>query len=119
MTGRLKTIDAARGLAEFWVLAFHALTYLGYGAPGGVIGPCPLPTNGSAAAIPPLIDSMSTNWLKPFLHPLFYGNLGVSVFFVVSGFCIHWPAARAGRDFQFNLGYYCKRRFWRLYPTHF
>src|SRR5262249_20147981 len=33
--------------------------------------------------------------------------------------CIHWPAARLGQEFRFKLGYYCKRRFWRLYPTHF
>jgi peptidoglycan/LPS O-acetylase OafA/YrhL len=114
---RLKTIDAARGLAEFWVLAFHALIYLEIGAAAGVIGPCPLPAN--PANIQPLLGSEDQNWIKPFLRPLMCGNLGVAVFFVVSGFCIHWPAAQAGNAFRFNVGHYVRRRFWRLYPTHF
>jgi peptidoglycan/LPS O-acetylase OafA/YrhL len=116
---RLKSIDAARGLAEFWVLGFHALVYLQMGAPGGVIGPYPLPKDGSEAVVPPLISAANHNWIRQLATPLMVGQLGVAIFFVVSGFCIHWPAARAGRDFQFRLGYYVKRRFWRLYPTHF
>jgi peptidoglycan/LPS O-acetylase OafA/YrhL len=114
---RLKTIDAARGLAEFWVLAFHALLYVQAGSSAGVIGgPCPAPEN--PANIQPALSKSTDNWIKPYLTPLACGDLGVAVFFVVSGFCIHWPAARAGNDFQFRLGHYCKRRFWRLYPTH-
>jgi peptidoglycan/LPS O-acetylase OafA/YrhL len=111
---RLKTVDAARGLAEFWVLAFHALLYLQLGFVGGVVGGyAPGVREGLrsiAAPPPPGID-----WLKP----LRVGDLGVPIFFVVSGFCIHWPAARAGRNFRFSLPVYAKRRFWRLYPTHF
>jgi peptidoglycan/LPS O-acetylase OafA/YrhL len=113
---RLKTVDAARGLAEFWVLAFHAFMYIEMGAAAGVIGPCPRPHG--YAQIDPLIAPHSTNWIKPLLGVFEHGDLGVTMFFVVSGFCIHWPAARAGQAFQFNLGYYWKRRFWRLYPTH-
>jgi peptidoglycan/LPS O-acetylase OafA/YrhL len=45
----------------------------------------------------------------------------VPLFFVVSGFCIHLPAAKfhgRGQLFPMNYRKYGKRRFWRLYPTH-
>src|SRR5262249_28935128 len=84
----------------------------------GVIGGCP--TLPGDSYIPPLVDPyLENNWLLSLTQPLRLGTMGVPIFFVISGFCIHWPAARAGSAFRFNLGYYCKRRFWRLYPTHF
>lgn len=116
---RLKTVDAARGLAEFWVLAYHALLYLESPIVAGVIGGWqPDPPNPSK--IQPLLSHYSfVPWLNDLIAPLRVGDLGVAMFFVISGFCIHWPAARAGESFRFNLGHYVKRRFWRLYPTHF
>jgi peptidoglycan/LPS O-acetylase OafA/YrhL len=117
MPARVAVIDAARGFAEFWVLGFHAVVYLQLGVTAGVIGPCPTP--GGYSYLAPLAANYSNNWLWQLMAPFRIGNLGVAIFFVISGFCIHWPAARAGQDFQFNLGYYVRRRFWRLYPTHF
>jgi peptidoglycan/LPS O-acetylase OafA/YrhL len=117
MPARVAVIDAARGLAEFWVLAFHASFYVQMSVSAGVIGTSP--TKPGDSFIPALANPYGDHWLQVLTTPLRWGNLGVAIFFVISGFCIHWPAARAGRDFQFNLGYYIKRRFWRLYPTHF
>ena len=60
-----------------------------------------------------------TFWLS---FPLQYGYAGVTLFFVVSGFCIHWPQARnnarSGMD-GLLLRDFVWRRFWRLYPPHF
>lgn len=50
-----------------------------------------------------------------------FGYLGVPLFFVVSGFCIHWPEARArseGRLARPDWGAFFRRRFWRLYPPY-
>jgi peptidoglycan/LPS O-acetylase OafA/YrhL len=44
-----------------------------------------------------------------------YGYLGVQLFFVISGFCIHLPFAQ-GRAFV--VSDYCKRRFFRIYPPY-
>lgn len=45
-----------------------------------------------------------------------FGYLGVSLFFVISGFCIHLPFA-GGRK-QMELWPFAKRRFLRLYPLY-
>jgi peptidoglycan/LPS O-acetylase OafA/YrhL len=110
-------MDAARAFAAFWVLACHALLYLEIANVGGVLGEGPRPND--PAQFGPLLSPSSNPRLRQILKPLSRGNLGVPIFFVISGFCIHWPAARGGRNFRFNLPYYIKRRFWRLYPTHF
>jgi len=52
------------------------------------------------------------------------GSLGVPLFFVISGFCIHLTYARARRAGQpawphFRFASFWKRRLWRLYPTYF
>jgi peptidoglycan/LPS O-acetylase OafA/YrhL len=51
-----------------------------------------------------------------------FGYLGVNLFFVVSGLCIHLPQAMkfhaAGSD-NLSLKKFAKRRFWRLYPAYF
>jgi peptidoglycan/LPS O-acetylase OafA/YrhL len=49
------------------------------------------------------------------------GYIGVFLFFVISGFCIHlqWAKARAARqDHQIKLGAFWKRRLRRLYPPY-
>src|ERR1043166_8572640 len=45
----------------------------------------------------------------------FMGNL-VMLFFVISGFCIHWPLA--GNDRGLKLPAYAARRFFRIYPAY-
>jgi peptidoglycan/LPS O-acetylase OafA/YrhL len=50
------------------------------------------------------------------------GSWGVTLFFVLSGFCIHLPQARAfGRNptHRMNWSRFAQRRAWRLLPTHY
>jgi peptidoglycan/LPS O-acetylase OafA/YrhL len=84
-----------RGVAILLVLAIH----IPHGAPGG--------------------------WREnPWLLPSFladFGYMGVPLFIVISGFCIHRNAAvaRAGGDaYRFDWLAFWKRRFIRLYPPY-
>ena len=95
ISGRLVTIDLWRGLAALAVLAVHAPhhDYSGW----------------------------RDNWLFPLAELADYGYLGVPVFVVISGFCIHRRAAlraAAGEPGRPGWGRFWKRRFWRLYPTY-
>lgn len=50
-----------------------------------------------------------------------FGYIGVFLFFVISGFCIHlqWAKARAaGQNHQIKFGAFWKRRLRRLYPPY-
>lgn len=95
MPSRLQSIDVWRGLAALAVIAIH----MRHDAPGGFRE-----------------------------HPFFilwflseYGYLGVSLFVVISGFCIHRNSARnAARHGTHALDWmaFWRRRFWRLYPTY-
>lgn len=92
---RLISIDVWRGVAALAVLAIHIDHY----AHGG--------------------------WRE---HPFFilaflidYGNLGVPLFVLISGFCIHRrTAAKRAQSGVYRLGWgqFWKRRFWRLYPPY-
>ena len=98
-------IDALRGTAALGVLALHTQNawYLGVGAD---IDP---------ATRLRLLD----HWLGLASVPVTFGWLGVNLFFVLSGLCIHhWllSARVSGREFVY--GAYLKRRFWRLYPAY-
>ncbi|MEC5163364.1 MULTISPECIES: acyltransferase family protein [unclassified Janthinobacterium] len=51
---------------------------------------------------------------------LHLGPWGVAVFFVLSGFCIHWARIGDARSAaSFNLAEYGARRFFRIYPAFF
>lgn len=57
-------------------------------------------------------------WLSGLLG---WGYLGVPLFLVISGLCIHLPAASAAaadRPTRPDWGRFFRRRFWRLYPPH-
>ena len=72
------------------------------------------------------VDPPYAGWVRNFsldlpfsfwvLYLLSYGWSGVTLFFVLSGFCIHLPYAR-NRRFQFKE--FIARRFFRIYPTYF
>src|SRR5438309_1510488 len=47
-----------------------------------------------------------------------YGYLGVSVFFVISGFVIPYSLDGVTYRFPQDTGVFFKRRFWRLYPPY-
>jgi peptidoglycan/LPS O-acetylase OafA/YrhL len=92
---RLRSIDMLRGVAILLVLAIHIPHY----APGG--------------------------WrINPWFFPSFlaeFGYLGVPLFIVISGFCIHRGAAAtraASGSYRFDWAQFWKRRFIRLYPPY-
>jgi peptidoglycan/LPS O-acetylase OafA/YrhL len=92
-SGRLTSVDALRGLAALGVLLAHV----------------PHPTAEPGRA---------NGWL--FL-PVMFGKQGVTLFLVISGFCIHLGAAKAlarGQGARCDWGAFWRRRFRRLYPPY-
>jgi peptidoglycan/LPS O-acetylase OafA/YrhL len=91
--GRLTSVDALRGLAALGVLLAHV--------------PHPWTMAGHFSG-----------WL--FL-PVTFGKQGVTLFLVISGFCIHLGAAKAlarGQGARCDWGVFWRRRFRRLYPPY-
>ena len=98
-TPRLSSLDALRGLAALAVVLSHVAE------PGGSVG--------SAELRPAAV-----RWLAEVLA---HGRVGVVLFFVISGFCIHlrWARARAeGRDAAVDFASFWRQRFTRLYPPY-
>ena len=97
--GRLASVDALRGIAALGVVLYHALGRAGAPVPQNVL-----------------------QWPTYFIHSLTsFGYVGVFLFFVISGFCIHlqWARARAaGQSQQIHFGAFWKRRLRRLYPAY-
>jgi len=95
---RFARVDQLRGFAATIVVLCHMSVSAYVGAPNA--GEPPLP------------------WLGLLLG---FGYLGVPLFFVVSGFCIHWPEARVRRTTDArppDWRSFFARRFWRLYPPY-
>ncbi|HET9525992.1 MAG TPA: acyltransferase [Pyrinomonadaceae bacterium] len=96
---RLRSIDALRGIAALGVVFYHAVEQ----------GKNVLPNN--------LFDYPIR--LLQFISS--FGYIGVFLFFVISGFCIHlqWAKARAtGIEPDIRFGPFWKRRLRRLYPPY-
>lgn len=95
-------VDLLRGVAILMVVVFH-----GFGAAFGARVPW-------------------ENWHRDFAHassemvlwcyPVTFGWAGVALFFVISGFCIHYSFLRTRR---LGVGAFVWRRFWRIYPAYF
>jgi len=103
---RLKSLDTLRGAAAASVV-FYNLWNRFY--PG-------VTSQAHAASMPNGIVGLAAFFLFGF------GYLGVDLFFVLSGFCIHLPQAikfRATGSDKLILSAFGKRRFWRLYPAYF
>ena len=98
--GRLRSIDALRGAAALGVVLYHAAGTLSLPAPSSVI----------------------ERWtLRPVQTFASFGYVGVFLFFVISGFCIHLQWARvaaAGATPQIHFFAFWKRRVRRLYPPY-
>jgi peptidoglycan/LPS O-acetylase OafA/YrhL len=105
---RIDALDVLRGLAALWVFLYHLWNLL-------------YPDHTTQYEAARLTGRESWAYLVSFFT-LQYGYFGVTIFFVVSGFCIHLPQARrhakTGRD-EMRLGTFFRRRFWRLYPAYF
>jgi peptidoglycan/LPS O-acetylase OafA/YrhL len=97
--GRLQSIDALRGIAALGVVFYHAVWQSSNLVPGNLF-----------------------RWPVKFLQFLSsFGYIGVFLFFVISGFCIHlqWAKARANQKPQsVRFGTFWRRRFRRLYPPY-
>lgn len=97
--GRLQSIDALRGVAALGVVLYHAITQ-------------------GAAATP---DNIFRWPVKLVQLVSSFGYIGVFLFFVISGFCIHlqWAKARANQQTPvIQFGPFWRRRFRRLYPPY-
>ncbi len=104
---RSTPIDALRGLAAIMVLIYHARSSFWIGARESYS------ENGLKADF--------NVWMGYLSVPIGYGWLGVTLFFVLSGYCIHRRGARliaSGNAAQMNWYSFAKRRLWRIYPTY-
>lgn len=97
--GRLQSIDALRGIAALGVVMYHAVLQTSNAVPANFFK----------------VPVQAIQFLSSF------GYIGVFLFFVISGFCIHlqWAKARAqGKPHHIAFGSFWKRRFRRLYPPY-
>jgi peptidoglycan/LPS O-acetylase OafA/YrhL len=97
--GRLQSIDALRGIAALGVVLYHAVLQTPNAVPNNIFR---WPVN--------LLQFVSS-----------FGYIGVFLFFVISGFCIHlqWAKSRAaGKPQQIQFGSFWRRRIRRLYPPY-
>src|SRR4026208_957027 len=98
--GRLQSIDALRGVAALGVVLYHAVMQTSSAVPANIIFHWPV---------------RGLQFLSSF------GYIGVFLFFVISGFCIHlqWAKTRAnGQQPKIRFGSFWRRRFLRLYPPY-
>jgi peptidoglycan/LPS O-acetylase OafA/YrhL len=97
--GRLQSIDAMRGVAALGVVLYHTILQTQNAVPANFF-----------------------RWPVKFLQFLSsFGYVGVFLFFVISGFCIHlqWAKSRASKQPQpIQFGSFWKRRIRRLYPPY-
>jgi len=97
--GRLTSIDALRGIAALGVVLYHSVSQ-------------------TASSVPNNLFQYPVRLIQ-FVSSL--GYIGVFLFFVISGFCIHlqWARARAaGQPQQIKFVEFWKRRLRRLYPPY-
>jgi len=96
---RLRSIDALRGIAALGVVFYHAVDKTDKVVPTGIMK---YPVQG--------LQYLSS-----------FGYIGVFLFFVISGFCIHlqWSRAQANNEQpKIRFGQFWKRRLRRLYPPY-
>jgi len=104
---RSTALDSLRGVAAIAVLLYHARLSLWVGA--------------SETYRNKGLSFDFNAWMGYLSVPLGYGSLGVTLFFVLSGYCIHRSGAKLianGRSDEMNWSDFAKRRFWRIYPTY-
>jgi peptidoglycan/LPS O-acetylase OafA/YrhL len=112
--GRFARLDVLRGLAIVLVVAFHCSLLL-------------TPLRGAAAAREWAHDFAAAlpGWLAPLSEyvvlPVTHGRYGVTLFFLISGYCIHvaflrWRERNRVAAPRAFAGIFVWRRFWRIYP---
>lgn len=95
----IELLDYVRAVAIISVLLFHTF--------GSTFGYEDLPWHGWVRGF-----SVPVSFLC--LLPFSFGGVGVAIFFVVSGFCIHLSFQQQGKDWRS----FWIRRFWRIYPAY-
>ncbi|SEC60967.1 Peptidoglycan/LPS O-acetylase OafA/YrhL, contains acyltransferase and SGNH-hydrolase domains [Terriglobus roseus] len=95
-------IDILRGLAAFAVVVYHCRVDMWIGF--------------KRIAASPALYSRFDHWTAYLSAPVPFFRSGVMLFFLISGFCIHYPYAAGGRDL--TLRSYSVRRFFRIYPPY-
>src|SRR4029079_6353157 len=95
-------VDVLRGIAILLVVVYHS-----FGSTWGWWVPWAGWTSDFRSA---------PNDALIWLYPVTAAWVGVPLFFVISGFCIHYSFLRRG---QFNAREFVWRRFWRIYPAYF
>jgi peptidoglycan/LPS O-acetylase OafA/YrhL len=98
--GHLPYLDGLRGVAIVSVFLFHAL--------GAAFTFDKLPWNGN-------IRDFDNEYSFIALYPFTLGHLGVSIFFVISGYCIHLSHSKSNNNDWLQ---FFNRRFFRIYPTY-
>jgi len=106
VTAHLQVIGAVRGAAALLVAFLHTrqITWIGIQAAWEQFG----------------VSRNLVVWLGYLTFPVVWGSVGVPIFFVVSGYCIHRShAVRLAGDSAYRLGSrrYLQRRFFRIYPV--
>ncbi len=102
------SVDALRGIAAVAVVAYHARGILWTGT-GNLL---------SKYGFNAPIDI----WIGYLTYPLSFGWIGVTLFFCLSGYCIHRRNAvelSTNPDAVLNLKTFFSRRIRRIYPTYF
>ena len=97
--GRLQSIDALRGIAALGVVLYHAVSQAPNAVPHNFLH----------------WPAQSIQFLTSF------GYIGVFLFFVISGFCIHlqWAKSKAASEEKpIQFGPFWRRRIRRLYPPY-
>jgi peptidoglycan/LPS O-acetylase OafA/YrhL len=109
--GRDPRIDILRGIAILLVILYHINNLIifpgGYGLARGADGAARLP--------------MGSMLLRGLFLPFHLGRIGVNLFFVLSGLCIHLRFAgqqAANSSAPFSLRTFFLRRFFRIYPAY-
>ena len=106
LSSRLDSIDALRGIAALMVALYHIW---------GKDGIYPWPSVGIVT------QTSDPNFFHYLISPLRWGYLGVSLFLVLSGFCIHLAYAQKKQQtgsYEFTPKRFFLRRIWRLYPAY-
>lgn len=106
--GRANAIDSLRGGAALAVVLLHAkgMLWVGTSATWAKYG----------------LGFEPNAWLGYLSFPILFGYLGVYLFFVLSGYCIHYRGAHdlaANTDKQLDVKTFALRRFVRIYPVYF
>src|SRR6516225_6215938 len=103
-----RNVEAMRGIAAMIVAYFHCRVIAWVGIREYIAGHHALFS----------LDTVLAYLTIPFV----WGSIGVPIFFVISGYCIHRSyAARLARNplYQLDAGDFLLRRFIRIYPVLF